>query len=649
MPGMTRIQTNDDNSPIPLQPQASPVQTYARPAQPVEIIGDSESQQLAKALSDIQPALTNFLVGQEGRNDQKAMEEARDMRAKTALNYKDAVKQGIIPLNENPFFVKAWREQDGSVAADRYNSDLTVALSIGDFAHSTDTGESEQMLQKFRQNWMQQNGVNQEDNNFLGSFARKADAYDTNAREHQAAMIGQRQVAQVMNNTYQEALGAFDDAQMRQLPATATAAALSHIADKLIAVGMNPKQVNGLLIDAATTKSLEQHNIAPLRVLESVPTGGGYLGRTLESTQRMDEIQRQITREQQEADDAAWRKEEHDRKTAIQNAESQAYDTMSAAWLRGDQINEQQMEPLFAQLGHLDPGEAESLRSALRRANTEKWTDDHETVNTLEVADLRKNLTTGMILNAIEAGKITPQTANKYNEMLRQQQREDDESYRSKIADKKAMNVRDDPTFRDLFTQIEKEFTVGLPMGFNLPEDKNRQLRQALTDAKFAAQQFRDQNPMSSIQDDQRVANGIFQAVTKGYLKDATGKPVDPNKTNPGQYLNGTGAQYDKLTAPTGNVGSVHVFASSPLEWNAMKDVYMAAVLHPEDSDVKPENTELGKILQQYNIGPEDLAGFLQAQDTMYSDGSPAFQNGPAAPAVHPQPVPGPTKKQRPQ
>jgi hypothetical protein len=75
-------------------------------------------------------------------------------------------------------------------------------------------------------------------------------------------------------------------------------------------------------------------------------------------------------------------------------------------------------------------------------------------------------------------------------------------SYRNRVADKKAMNVKEDPSFQDMFAQIRSQF--GATDGIALPPDRAASLNKALTIAKWMAQSYRDKHPDTSIQDDMK-------------------------------------------------------------------------------------------------------------------------------------------------
>src|ERR1044072_5838027 len=80
-----------------LNPVASPVDTYAP---------DTGLQDLARSLSDIHPALDNW-VDQANKEDFAAGEAAYS-KAKTKL--KDAVDKGLIPAGASPAFKRGYQE-----------------------------------------------------------------------------------------------------------------------------------------------------------------------------------------------------------------------------------------------------------------------------------------------------------------------------------------------------------------------------------------------------------------------------------------------------------------------------------------------------------------------------------------------------------
>src|SRR4051794_17822290 len=112
----SRIQVPNLDAPEKVQPAASPVQRFVQPQVPME--GPNQATQLANALSGIQPSLQNYLVQKDDKYIQGEADNARATRLSLAMTYQDAVKQGKILPEQSPFFIRAYKEADGRVAAD---------------------------------------------------------------------------------------------------------------------------------------------------------------------------------------------------------------------------------------------------------------------------------------------------------------------------------------------------------------------------------------------------------------------------------------------------------------------------------------------------------------------------------------------------
>ncbi len=118
----------------------------------------------------------------------------------------------------------------------------------------------------------------------MESFSRKAEQYLINAREHQGAMVGQRQVADMFNNTYQEAKAVFKDQLARGISPVAVGQAMNTIASKLNLTGASFKEINGTILEAAAAESMDRGDTTAFDALRYVETGGGTLADTKEAT-----------------------------------------------------------------------------------------------------------------------------------------------------------------------------------------------------------------------------------------------------------------------------------------------------------------------------------------------------------------------------
>ncbi|MFN4278304.1 MAG: hypothetical protein ACK4FJ_18580 [Ferrovibrio sp.] len=97
---------------VRVRPTASPVDTYSRPALPTHP-EDNPAHRLAVALKEINPRLTRFSNEVMEARAREDVERGREAALKSALAYKEAVEKGVIRPNESPWFVKAYKEQQG--------------------------------------------------------------------------------------------------------------------------------------------------------------------------------------------------------------------------------------------------------------------------------------------------------------------------------------------------------------------------------------------------------------------------------------------------------------------------------------------------------------------------------------------------------
>ena len=75
--------------------------------------------QLAKGLSDIHPALNQFIDGQTKKYSDSEIEAGKTAAIKNALTYQEAVSRGLIDANQSPWFQMAYKEQQGRLQGEQ--------------------------------------------------------------------------------------------------------------------------------------------------------------------------------------------------------------------------------------------------------------------------------------------------------------------------------------------------------------------------------------------------------------------------------------------------------------------------------------------------------------------------------------------------
>jgi hypothetical protein len=609
-----RYQGPQDNSIVPLQPAAGPTNAFVRPAQPEQILGENEATQLGKALSEIQPSLTNFLYHTQAREDESAANRAKILQnqKQTALNYKDAVKAGIIPLDKNPFFEKAWNEQSGSVAADHYMTDQMVALAAGPLAATRDPEESNKLLTQFRQSWIQQNGITQQNPVFQEAFNRKANQYDTTAQEHQAAQIGQRRIGDTINNTYQLARATYQDALTKNLPPSAVGDSLSQIANTLALTGMPWKQINGILTDATEAEALDRMDTKPYDALKYVSTGGGTLADTKEVVQSKLQLTNEIAAKQHQADQWAYTLKVRQREEHIQDVTADIYKVIGQNRENGVPTTENMFEKQITELGQYSVGAAEQLREVVKKAlEPAPRYDDPDTINALWYKGINETLSVRDINGAFSVGKIRHESATALAEWLKATQREHREKVFTTL-----------PGVQHMFSDINKAFGAD---EFHLPDlDKIPSLNKATHEAFDQMAAWTKAHPDADPAEVEKKGYEIYESVVR---INGT-NPMNPNKAPDPVEQARQHAQknveniYNQMgPSPGATAGLSQPFyagANGRNEWIAELNEW-ATTGARTDNPTPGLNTKLGKRLASAGItDPHEINDFIVGQSSLY-------------------------------
>jgi hypothetical protein len=92
---------------IPRRHEFMPIDMMVQPSKTNSLL------EMAKALSQVNPRLNNFLAQQNDGINQAALESGKQSAVKTGLAYAEAVKRGLIKPNDSPFFMAGYNEQNG--------------------------------------------------------------------------------------------------------------------------------------------------------------------------------------------------------------------------------------------------------------------------------------------------------------------------------------------------------------------------------------------------------------------------------------------------------------------------------------------------------------------------------------------------------
>lgn len=597
-----RVQVPEIGRPRDVSPAAGPVRRFVVPQQPEVIVGPTKAEQLSSALTAFNPQLTRFLKNKQVQVDEQQVDKARAMRLQTALNYKEAVNKGIITPDQNPFFIQAWKEQDGRVAADQFNADLQVALSTGPFASSVDPKESEGLFNTFRTAWIKEHGLQSEDRDVMVGFGAQATAYEANARSHQAAAIGNRIVERTLNNTYFEVKGILDEADSRTLRPEAIADGINHRLNTGILIGLPPQQLNGIVLDAIAVKAKESQSMEPFQILDHIKTGSGVLAKTKEAVALRLSVEAQMADSLVQTDRRIEEKARLHREQVERDASASVWNMILSDDLAGKSSATDKAEVALRNLAAVDVSKAESLRQMIKKSQEPRPQVDVEgTKQDLFSSLFKSTLKQSQVNAAFDAKLITAVTAKTLSDELQEIENRNYSRRRDAVSDAKAKEpdyVTQVPAFRINESAIAKAF--GAEIGMVMADDKARLFQEATNQYWIQLQSWHKRNPEAPADEQFRKASEISKQMIDSYL----GNTLGGKKTNEIISKSEGAKVFGLVETPT----TQRHFAGA-------KDWEESLVQYRTDKT----NSKLGKIISSLGLKtPEEILKFIEEQEAIY-------------------------------
>lgn len=174
-----RVQVRNPIGDVALQPQARPVDTYSRPQAAPS--GPNGLQQLAGALAQISPALTNFLDNSAAKAQKDA--EDRAMRRIGGMSFqeaRDAVNSGKMTEMDNPWFKAAFMKQYGERLAYERVNELSTEYETN---FDKNSGDVDGLIRGRTSDDLDQYG---NDPHFTGAYTKVMDSFGAKAKTAQA-------------------------------------------------------------------------------------------------------------------------------------------------------------------------------------------------------------------------------------------------------------------------------------------------------------------------------------------------------------------------------------------------------------------------------------------------------------------------------
>lgn len=369
----SRLQVDTGLRPQSLTPIASPVDTFTKPT------AGQGLAQLANGLAAFAPSLARFsgeLTDRHNTEKRTEGEAAARRMFEAGKSYADAVKEGLIPRGANPFYVAGFKEQWGRVTADKWNSDLTVALANNpDLQTSTDLKDYDKFVAEHRKDWLEKNvDPGKRDQFFETGFGHRADAYYANARNSFASQMAQR-IEKYSDDAH------FAEVKQHVLSSKASPEVIAEDIDilneSLVRQGRDGTALNQTTVKAIVSAALDKAQAGDpnaLKVLDLITQVNGKSG-PLSNTQFGAGA---MQKAREDVSNLLWQSNERERKTAADLHEKQVMDVFSQAWQDLASDRHADLTKYISKLGG-DPKAVTELASLQRNANLLTFTTDEET------------------------------------------------------------------------------------------------------------------------------------------------------------------------------------------------------------------------------------------------------------------------------
>ena len=261
-----------------VSPTAQPVDIYQR-----GVVKSSPFASLAENLSRLSQKADRAFGNVEKRAAEREFAEGQELYNKTRLAIGDAVREGIIDEGESPYLRKGYRVSQLNVLANKYATDLNVALEAQQLYKNGNPAAAEKFSQDFYNKFVEAND--------LSGFAptELAEFLTPTTQKANAAFISSwktKNISWQREQNYiqlQEEIGVYTNSLYDGTPTsedkkTALSTWIQSKLDGAEANGMDRQKVNQAIVDAVIITALENNDLERLKVLDTIKAGTGSLG-----------------------------------------------------------------------------------------------------------------------------------------------------------------------------------------------------------------------------------------------------------------------------------------------------------------------------------------------------------------------------------
>jgi hypothetical protein len=268
-----------------VSPTAQPVDIYQR-----GVVKSSPFASLAENLSRLSQKADRAFGNVEKRAAEREFAEGQELYNKTRLAIGDAVREGIIDEGESPYLRKGYRVSQLNVLANKYATDLNVALEAQQLYKNGNPAAAEKFSQNFYDKFVEANDLSAfaptELAEFLTPTTQKANAAFISSwktkniswqREQNYIQLGQEIGA------YTDSFNFYTGKDPKAFADNRKALSdwIQSKVDGAEVNGMDRQKVNKLLVDSLILTAEENKDADLLNILDDIQVGTGKLGSSI--------------------------------------------------------------------------------------------------------------------------------------------------------------------------------------------------------------------------------------------------------------------------------------------------------------------------------------------------------------------------------
>ena len=295
-------------------PFANQISTVGPTARPVDIYKKAQVktggfESLSKALDVFNQKALPALGRIEERSAEKEFAQGQELFNKTRTSMGEAVKAGLVEEGASPYLRKGYRVARLNTLGARYADELATALTAQKLYKNGSPEAIEKFTTKFYEEFQEENEFGgfidtEIAQYFSGTAAKANETFRASWLEKHTAWQKAENYRMMADEVSTMTSTTFTDSDTPEERVQKTASLVEWLNQKIKDAkidGMDNAKVNAAIVDSLVLSAYENNDASILDVMDTVITGTGPLGRTLEAREAVIDASEKIATIQERA------------------------------------------------------------------------------------------------------------------------------------------------------------------------------------------------------------------------------------------------------------------------------------------------------------------------------------------------------------